>query len=103
MKLYKRGQRTWMNRDKLFQRLRQRSRNPEEEFKDKYLDKLKIFYFVNCKYFNCVTLKRAVSVILSYPPCKDSKVRFTTVPLKPLFDQLYGRYCRFSRFITIQF
>ena len=98
MKLYKRGQRTWLNRNKLFQRLRQRSRNPEEEFYDKYQDKLKILYIVNCKYFNCVTLKRAVSVIVSNPPCKDSKVRFTTVPLKTLSDQLYGRYCRFSRF-----
>ena len=30
----------------------------------------------------------AVSVISSDPPCKDGYVRFTTVPLKALFDQV---------------
>ena len=29
----------------------------------------------------------SVSVISSDPPCKNSKTRFTTVPLKPLTDQ----------------
>ena len=34
-----------------------------------------------------MSFKGIVSVILSDPPCKDCNVRFTTVPLKPLFDQ----------------
>ena len=34
-----------------------------------------------------MSFKGRVSVILSDPPCKDCNVRFTTVPLKPLFDQ----------------
>ena len=29
---------------------------------------------------------------------KDGNTRFTTVPLKPLSDQICGRYCRFSSF-----
>ena len=34
-----------------------------------------------------MSFKGIVSVILSDPPCKDCNVLFTTVPLKPLFDQ----------------
>ena len=45
--------------------------------------------------------KGTVSVISSDPPCNDDKVRFRTVPLKPLFDQKCGRYCRFFRFKSI--
>ena len=30
--------------------------------------------------------------------CKDGNARFTTIPLKPLSDQICGRYCRFSSF-----
>ena len=31
-----------------------------------------------------------MSVILSGTPCKDGNVRFRTVPLKALSDELYG-------------
>ena len=34
-----------------------------------------------------MSFKGIVSVILSEHPCKDCNVLFTTVPLKPLFDQ----------------
>ena len=34
-------------------------------------------------------LKRTVSVMLCDPPCKDFNARFTTVPLKALF-QIYS-------------
>ena len=33
---------------------------------------------------NLILIKETVSVILSDPPCKNSNVQFTTVPLKPL-------------------
>ena len=41
-------------------------------------------------------IKGTASVILSNPTCKNGIARFTTVPTKPLFDQKYGRYRRFS-------
>ena len=34
-----------------------------------------------------VTLKGTVSTISRYPPCKDDKARFTTIPVKALSDQ----------------
>ena len=39
-----------------------------------------------------IHFKGTVSVISGDPPCKDGKVRFTTVPFKPLSDQYNGRY-----------
>ena len=43
-------------------------------------------------------IKRTVSVISSDRSCKDENARFTTEPLKTLYDQQYGRYRRLSRF-----
>ena len=34
-----------------------------------------------------ITLKGTVSTISRYPPCKDDKARFTTIPFKALSDQ----------------
>ena len=39
--------------------------------------------------------KGHVSVISSNTPYKYNNARFKTVPLKPINDQLCGRYCRF--------
>ena len=49
------------------------------------------------------TLKRTVSVISSDPPYKDGNARFTTSLLKPLSDELCGKYCRFSRISSAKF
>ena len=40
--------------------------------------------------------KGTESVISSDSPCKDSSVRFTTVPLKLKSDKKFGRYRRLS-------
>ena len=37
---------------------------------------------------NFFYIKGTVSVILSDPSCKEGNVRFTTVPYKPLSDQV---------------
>ena len=57
--------------------------------------KMRKFCWFKKLHFEWCTLKG--SLILSHPQCKDGNVRFTTVPLKSLSDQLYERYCRFSR------
>ena len=43
-------------------------------------------------------IKGTVSVISSDPSCKDDNARFTIVPLKNLYGQSCGRYCRFLKF-----
>ena len=48
----------------------------------------KIFIFI---WTNCEPISRDI-------PRKDGNVTFTTVPSRPLSDQLSGRYCRFSMF-----
>ena len=40
---------------------------------------------------NLETVKRTVSVISSDPLCKDSNALFTTVPLKPNFNQKWWK------------
>ena len=42
--------------------------------------------------------KGTVSVILSDPPCKNDNARFTTVVLRKLSLQLFGRNCRLKVF-----
>ena len=44
------------------------------------------------------SLKETVSVISSYPPCKDGYAWFTTVPFKALSDQVLIRYPCFCLF-----
>ena len=44
------------------------------------------------KNFRICILKGTVSVISSDPPFKDGNVRFTTVTLKTLFNQVWIRY-----------
>ena len=48
-------------------------------------------------------VKGTVNVISSDRTVKDVKALYTTVPLKPLPDQEYGRCCCFSRFRNNQF
>ena len=45
-----------------------------------------------------VPFKETVSVISSDPSCKDGNARFTTIPLKPLSDQVFVRYQCFGFF-----
>ena len=39
-----------------------------------------------------ISYKETLSVIANDPPCKDGNGRFTTIPLKPLSDQVWISY-----------
>ena len=53
-------------------------------------------------FFLYINIKGTVSVSSSDRLCKNGNVRFTTVLLKPLFNQHGGEF-RFSRFKIVQF
>ena len=53
---------------------------------------LRIPLITHCTFFIFYSLRLTfVSVISSYPPCRDGNVRFTKVPLKPWSDQTCER------------
>ena len=58
--------------------------NPTPLILKQSLDNFRLSLVKNLMLFvSTLLVKGTVSVILSDPPCKESNVRFTTVPLKP--------------------
>ena len=59
--------------------------------------------FINFKIKFLKYINGTVSVISSYPPCKDVNARFTTVLLKALSDQvrILDQYLKFGKLIVL--
>ena len=66
---------------------------PQKLYLIKYELDINVLIYSNCPFsfapaFFFFNIKGTVGVISSEPPCKDGNVRFTTVPLKALSDQV---------------